>query len=241
MTSNAVVKITWLGHATTLLRYSGKTILIDPWLRGNPAVPEHARRIEILDLMLITHGHSDHMADAVEIALRTGADVICINEVANFLQGKGVTKTTGLGTGGAVDWNGTRITLTHAIHSCAISDGDRTVDGGAAGGLVLEFGNGFSVYHAGDTDVFEEMKYIGARYHPNVALLPIGGHYTMDPMGAAQAIRLLGVKSVIPIHYATFPILKGTPDQLREAAEDVEDLRVVALKPGESVSQDELG
>jgi L-ascorbate metabolism protein UlaG (beta-lactamase superfamily) len=130
--------------------------------------------------------------------------------------------------------------MVDAVHSSGITDGDRIVDGGSAAGFVLRFPNDFTLYHAGDTDVFESMKLIGSRFNPDVAMLPIGGHFTMDPVGASEAIRLLSVTSVIPIHYGTFPALAGTPEELREAAGDVSDLRVVALKPGETVGQTDL-
>lgn len=240
MTSDSGVQITWLGHAATKIEFDGSVVLIDPWLQGNPAVPEDQKHVGKVDLMLITHGHFDHFSEAVDLARDTSPDVICIFEIAQYLQGKGIEKVTDMNKGGTVTWNGLKVTMTDAVHSSGISDGDHIVDGGSPVGYVLRFPNDFTVYHAGDTDVFESMRLIGQRHHPDVALLPIGGHYTMDPGAAAEAIRLLGVRHVIPIHYGTFPILSGTPDALRQAAADVSGLDVVALKPGESVSQSQL-
>jgi L-ascorbate metabolism protein UlaG (beta-lactamase superfamily) len=237
------VSVTWLGHATTLIRTpAGKTVLIDPWVQGNPAVPEGQKNIEQLDLMLITHGHFDHMGDAVTIAKLTSCEVICIVEIADYLAKQGVENVTGINIGGTVVWNGnTAITMVDAIHSSGITHDDGTIIyGGTAAGYVLRFENHFTVYHAGDTEVFDSMRLIGDLYSPDVALLPIGGHFTMGPRKAARALRLLGVGSVIPIHYGTFPILKGTPDELKQAARDIQGLKVLVLKPGETVRQRQM-
>lgn len=240
MASDGSVAITWLGHAATLIEFDGKTVLIDPWLQENPAVPEDRKQVDHLDLMLITHGHFDHMSDAVPVAQKTEPDIICIHEIAQYLMSKGIEKVTGMNKGGTVTWNGLQITMVDAVHSSGITDGDGIVDGGTAAGFVLRFPNHFTVYHAGDTDVFESMRLIGQRYNPDVVMLPIGGHFTMDPTGAAEALRLLGARRVIPIHYATFPLLSGTPEALREAASDIQSLEVIALKPGETVNQTDI-
>jgi L-ascorbate metabolism protein UlaG (beta-lactamase superfamily) len=240
MTSDSGVKITWLGHAATKIEFDGQVVVVDPWLQGNPAVPDDQRHIDKIDLMLITHGHFDHFSEAVELAKQTTPDVICIFEIAQYMQGKGVQNVTDMNKGGTVTWNGVRVTMVDAVHSSGIVDGDHIVDGGSPAGFILRFPNDFTVYHAGDTDVFESMSLIGRRYQPDIALLPIGGHYTMDPTAAADAIRLLGITRVIPIHYGTFPILAGTPDQLRQAAGDVGRLNVIALNPGQSITQSDL-
>jgi L-ascorbate metabolism protein UlaG (beta-lactamase superfamily) len=139
-----------------------------------------------------------------------------------------------------VRWEGIEVTLVQAIHSSTISDGDESIAAGAPGGFVIRLENGFVVYHAGDTTVFEGMSLIGRLYSPDVALLPIGDHYTMDPRQAAEAIRLLGVDCVIPIHYGTWPVLTGTPDQLREHSRNIKPLKILDIKPGEGVSQQQM-
>jgi L-ascorbate metabolism protein UlaG (beta-lactamase superfamily) len=179
------------------------------------------------------------MGDAVTVAKQTSPDVIANFELCHYLTAQGVEKCDGMNTGGTVRWDGIDITMVEAIHSSGITDGDQILYGGTAAGYVLRFDNGFTLYHAGDTDVFESMRLI-ANHKPDVAMLPIGGHFTMGPRGAAEAIRLLGVKRVIPIHYATFPALAGTPEQLKQEASDITDLQVIALKPGESVSQGQI-
>jgi L-ascorbate metabolism protein UlaG (beta-lactamase superfamily) len=241
MQSDGGIRITWLGHATTLLETSkGKSILIDPWLEGNPAVPEGRKTMDRLDLMLITHAHTDHMGDAVSVARRTNADVVAIFELCEYLGTKGIQNCTGMNKGGTVEWEGIHITMVDAVHSSGFMEFDRLVYGGTAAGYVIRFENDFTIYNAGDTDVFESMKLIGQMHEPDLALLPIGDHFTMGPSGAAEAIRILGVKRVIPIHYGTFPLLSGTPAELEKEASDVRDLRIIALKPGESVSQTDI-
>lgn len=241
MPSDSGLTITWLGHAATLITTSdGKRILIDPWLSGNPSTPDQHKGGVGHDLMLITHGHFDHLGDAVELARRETPDVICIFEIGHYLESKGISNVTGMNKGGTVRWQGTEVTMVNAIHSSGITEGDQILYGGTAAGYVLRFPDGFTVYHAGDTEVFESMKLIGSLYRPDVALLPIGGHFTMGPREAAQALRLLNVKRVIPIHYGTFPVLAGTPQQLQTEASDIGGLKVVSLQPGESVTQTEL-
>lgn len=241
MSADGGVTITWLGHATTLIETTeGKRILIDPWVTQNPAMPADRKQFDRLDLMLITHGHFDHMGDAVDVAKATEPDIIANFEIAAYLQGKGIGKTNGMAHGGTVNWNGIGVTLVEAVHGSGINEGDQIIYGGTAGGFVIRFANDFTVYHAGDTDVFESMKLIRELHHPDVAMLPIGGHFTMDPTRAALALRMLGVASVIPIHYGTFPVLTGTPEQLEEATRDISGLKVVALKPGQSASQHDL-
>lgn len=234
------VSITWLGHATTRFDYGDTTIIVDPFLQENPATPAEQKQIPKLDLMLITHGHYDHFGDAIPIAKQTGAEVICIFEIAAYLRSKGVENITEMNKGGTVNWNGFHITMTDAIHSSGIVEGDQIIYGGTAAGFVIRFPNDFVVYHAGDTDLFEGFKIIGQMHEPDVALLPIGGHYVMDPVMAAAGIRMLGVPAVIPIHYGTWPVLTGTPEQLHQAAGDVGSLRIVAPKPGQTVTQSEL-
>jgi L-ascorbate metabolism protein UlaG (beta-lactamase superfamily) len=240
MASDAEVTLTWLGHAATKLEYDGKTILIDPFLQDNPATPAGQKQQPEIDLMLITHGHFDHFADAVPLARASGCQVICIFEIAQYLKAKGIDHVVDMNKGGTVDWNGFQVAMVDAVHSSGIVDGDQIVYGGTAAGFVIRFPNGFTVYHAGDTDLFEGFRIIGRQYRPDVALIPIGGHYVMDPHLAAEAIRMLDITSVIPIHYGTWPILKGTPDELKREAGDIAGLTVVALEPGQSVRQSDL-
>ncbi|MGI8825473.1 MAG: metal-dependent hydrolase [Chloroflexota bacterium] len=241
MATNQGITITWLGHATTKIEISdGKTILIDPWLETNPSVPDEHKQQDRVDLMLITHAHDDHMGDAISVAQKTKPDVIAIFDLTQYLDHKGVEKTNGINKGGTVDWNGISITMTDAVHSAGLMDGDMPVQGGTAAGFVLRFPDGFTLYFSGDTDLFESMRTIGRFYKPDLAMLPIGDHFTMGPKQAAEAIRMLGVKRVIPIHYATFPLLTGTPEALEREAADISGLRVIALKPGQSIHQSAL-
>jgi len=227
------VQITWLGHATFIITTAGgQRILIDPWVMGNPACPDDSKDVGSLDGILITHAHFDHISDAVEIGRATGATMAAIVETAKWLGSKGLENVIEFNKGGTIEVAGCKVHMTHAVHSCGITDGDQIIYGGEAAGFVIEFEDGFKIYHAGDTAVFSDMALIGKLLQPDIALLPIGDHYTMGPRSAAEAIRLLDVKTVIPMHFGTFPVLTGTPEDLRKAAADVVDLEVVDLEPG---------
>jgi L-ascorbate metabolism protein UlaG (beta-lactamase superfamily) len=229
-------KLTWLGHATFLLETAGgKRILIDPWVMQNPACPDEFKDVSSLDAMLITHAHFDHIGDAVDIAKATGAQVVSIPETSSWLGSKGVDNLVEMNKGGTVEVAGIKAHMTHAVHSCGITDGDQIIYGGEAAGYVVELEEGFKLYHSGDTAVFSDMALIGKLLEPDWALLPIGDHYTMGPRSAAEAIRLLGVKTVVPMHFGTFPVLTGTPDDLAKQATDVADLEIVHLEPGGSI------
>jgi len=224
----------WLGHGTFLFRSpGGKRILIDPWIATNPVCPEESRKIRELDLLLLTHGHDDHTADAVSIGRATGARLIAPYELGRWMEQKGLQAVTPMNRGGTIDAGGLSITMVPAVHSSSIVEDGRIVYLGEPCGYVIRFEDGVTIYFAGDTAVFGDMRLIAEMYHPQIAFLPIGDHYTMGPAGAAKACELLGVTQVVPMHYGTFPALTGTPARLRELVEP-RGVRVIELKPGET-------
>ena len=230
------LQITWLGHATFLLQSpGGKKILFDPWVTGNPTSPESAKRLGALDLILITHGHGDHTADAVAIARSSGAQTVAPYEVAVWLGSKGLQNVTGMNPGGTLRALGLSITMVPAMHSSSIEEDGKIIYLGVATGYVVTFENGQTIYFAGDTGVFGDMRLIAEIYRPEIAFLPIGDLYTMGPEQAAKACELLGVKQVVPMHYGTFPALTGTPATLRELVEP-KGVQVLELTPGETAS-----
>jgi L-ascorbate metabolism protein UlaG (beta-lactamase superfamily) len=223
----ANITLTWLGHAGFRLDgSSGKRVYIDPWL-DNPKFPESERNVERIDVLAITHGHSDHSASAIDLAKQHSPDVVCITELGDWLDSKGI-EAHGINKGGTVDLDGVRVTMTDARHSSSLPDGTYAGD---PAGFVIEL-DGTRVYHAGDTCVFGDMQLIGRIYEPDVAILPIGDYYTMAPREAAVALELLGVKRCVPCHYGTFGLLTGTPEELRKLAPNVE---VIAPEPGETI------
>jgi L-ascorbate metabolism protein UlaG (beta-lactamase superfamily) len=229
----ADASLTWLGHASFRLDTpGGKRVYVDPWL-GNPKCPESEKEPERIDVIAITHGHSDHVGETVELTKKFSPKaVVAMVELKGWLKQKGaqVDDLPGPNKGGTVDVDGLELTLTNAFHSSSSDDGDYL---GEAAGLVVTLEDGRSIYFAGDTCVFSDMELIGRIYSPELAVLPIGGHFTMDPKEAAVACELLGVGRVLPCHYGTFPLLAGTPDELRQHASGVQ---VDEIQPGETLT-----
>lgn len=224
--------ITWLGHSAFLLRTpGGQRLLFDPWFTGNPAFPAGATPQEV-DLVLISHGHSDHITDVAAVAKATGAPVVGIFEITSWLGAKGVQHVEPMNKGGTITVKGLRITMTDARHSSSVDDSG-TVYLGEPAGFVIMLEDGRTLYYAGDTSLFSDMKLIGELYQPDIAFLPIGDRFTMGPDTAAIAAKWLGVRQVVPMHYGTFPLLTGTPDQLREHLAGT-DIEVLELRPGQT-------
>src|ERR1700685_515967 len=231
------VKLTWLGHATFQIETpGGKVIIIDPWFMGNPMCPESHKTVKKVDVMLITHGHGDHIGDAVTLAKKHNPKVVGIPEMCGWLEKKGVKHVLGMNKGGTQTVDDIKVTMVHADHSCGIQDGDELIYGGEACGYVIEFANGLKIYHAGDTNVFGDMIIIRELYAPEIAMLPIGDHYTMGPREAAYACNLLKPKYVIPMHFGTFPALIGTPNALHKLVPGIE---IVEMTPGETLARHE--
>jgi L-ascorbate metabolism protein UlaG (beta-lactamase superfamily) len=227
------VQLAWLGHSTFRIKtHGGETIYLDPWVMGNPSCPVAEKKVKKADVLLCTHGHFDHIGDAVEIVKTHQPVVVGIFELAAWMEKKGAKNTSPMNKGGSQVVKDFKVTMVHADHSCGISDGNEIVYGGEACGYVIEFANGFKIYHAGDTNVFGDMAIIHELYRPDVAMLPIGDRFTMSPREAAYAAKLLKVQTVIPMHFGTFPLLTGTPAELRKLLPGVE---VAELKPGQTV------
>ncbi len=228
------IHIIWLGHSTFKIETAGKTILIDPWVNGNPACPDSQKHFKKLDLMLCTHGHQDHIGDAVPLVKEHQPLVIGIYELCQWLGKKGAKKISPMNKGGSQTVDGIKITMVHADHSCGIQEDDGSIIyGGEAVGYVLKFPNGPTLYHAGDTNVFGDMAIIRELYAPDYAMLPIGDLFTMSPVEVAYACHLLRPKVVIPMHFGTFPVLTGRPKQLEKMSRDL-GIEVWEMKPGES-------
>src|SRR5215469_8277599 len=210
-------RLTWLGHATFRIQTAeGKTIYVDPWVMGNPLCPQSEREVKKADALICTHGHGDHIGDAVKIAKDHDPTVIGIFELCMWMQKKGAKNVSPMNKGGTQAVAGVKATMVHAVHSCGIMEDDGSiVYGGEACGYVLELPGGVKVYHAGDTGVFGDMAIIRELYAPEIVMLPIGDHFTMGPREAAYACKLLQPKYVIPMHFGTFPVLRGRPSQLQ--------------------------
>jgi L-ascorbate metabolism protein UlaG (beta-lactamase superfamily) len=228
---------TYLGHATVRCQLpGGEVLLIDPWVANNPACPAAFKELDRVDAMLITHAHFDHLGDVIELAKRHRPEaIVACFEICQWLEGKAVTKTSGMNLGGTQQVLGLQVTMVRADHSCGILDGGEILYGGTAAGFVVRLPEGYTFYHAGDTALFSDMQLIAELYRPELAFLPIGDLFTMDPGQAARACRYLEVQKVIPIHWGTFPALTGTPQQLEQALRDQGvTCEVVALRPGDA-------
>src|SRR5579863_9312985 len=229
------MQITWLGHGTFQFELSsGEVILVDPWVDGNPKFPA-GHQFKRIDAILITHGHFDHIHDAVPLARKFSPPVVAIYEICQWLEGKGVKNTQPMNKGGSQKVGQMTVTMTHAVHSCGILDDGKIIYGGEAAGYVLRFADGRVAYFAGDTNVFTDMQLIERLYQPELAFLPIGDLFTMSPREAAVACRMLKAKKVIPMHFGTFPALTGTPQQLAELIRDLPATEVLTLEPGKTV------
>jgi L-ascorbate metabolism protein UlaG (beta-lactamase superfamily) len=227
----AGVKITWLGHSAFLFE-AEKKLLIDPFISGNPLAPCGPEELNP-DIIVVTHGHRDHLGDTIKIGKRTGCRIITIHEVANYIKSKGVF-AEGMGKGGTVNVEGIKLTMTDALHSSSIDASGFSFDGGSPAGFIIRI-NGHSIYHAGDTGVFGDMKLIGELYEPELAFLPIGDKFTMGIKEATRAVELIQPKIVIPMHYSTFDVIKQDPEEFKRAVEAKVDTKVIIMKPGESI------
>ncbi len=227
---------TYLGHSTIRCDLpDGAVILIDPWVDQNPSCPDELKNLERVDAILITHGHGDHMADAISIAQKYEPGIVVATyEICQWLASQGVKNCSGMNVGGSQEVLGCKVTQVQAIHSSAIEHNGQMIDGGCATGFVVRLESGYTFYHAGDTSLFSDMQLIAALYRPNLAFLPIGDHFTMDPHQAALACKFLEVREVIPIHWGTFPVLTGTPAHLEQELSNLGvNCQVVTLNPGE--------
>jgi L-ascorbate metabolism protein UlaG (beta-lactamase superfamily) len=242
------IDLQWYGHATfKITTDNGKVIVIDPFITKNPKTPEDLKdlsKIGKVDLILVTHGHGDHMRDVGALAEMSGAKVAVNADIGHTFGTLGIVPYKQLirfnKSGAIKPLDGITVTMVHAEHSSEVVHMDpqskekRVFPGGEPAGYIVELENGFKIYHAGDTGVFGDMKLIGELYDPDVSLLPIGGHFTMDPVHAAYAVNnLLKSKAVIPIHYGTYPVLKGTPEQLKKAL-GASSAKVIVMNPGDT-------
>ena len=230
----AKLQITWLGHGTFIITSPGGVrILIDPWLTDNPACPEAFKRVDDIDLIVVTHGHSDHVGDLVRVARATGVPVIGIVEVCNWLKAQGLRAVRPMNKGGTQRFGEIDVTMVSADHSSGLVVDGRLVYLGEPAGYVFRFEDGLVVYFAGDTGLFGDMRLIGEVYAPVIGFLPIGDRFTMGPDTAARACEMLGIRQVVPMHFGTFPLLTGTLEQFRAIVEP-QNIEVLQLRPGET-------
>lgn len=228
--------VQWLGHASFhILTGQGTSILIDPWIESNPACPKDWKAPGKIDLVLCTHGHGDHIGDAIAVDKKYHPTFVGMYELVGWLKSKGVKKTEAINLGGSYRFRDANIAMVEAKHSSGIEDGNSFIYAGEPAGYVLQIEGEPTIYHSGDTALFSDMQLIRELYAPEIACLPIGDHFTMDPRAAAMAGKFVGCKKVIPIHYGTFPVLTGTPAELKRHLQGSEVV-VLDLRPGESLS-----
>jgi L-ascorbate metabolism protein UlaG (beta-lactamase superfamily) len=234
-THSGQLSFTWHGHSTFVITTpGGKRIVTDPWLEQNPVCPPDMKRIARADVILLSHGHSDHTGDVVPVSRSTGAPIIAVYELALWCERKGLQNVKGMGIGGTIEVAGLRISMVPAIHTSSVVENDTNTYLGQPAGFVVRTEDGEAFYFAGDTAVFGDMRLIAEMHAPRIGFLPIGDHFTMGPEGAALAAKMLGVRQVVPMHYGTFPVLTGTPDRLRALMDPAIDMLV--LKPGQTSS-----
>jgi len=226
--------LTWLGHSTFRIETAeGKVILIDPWIKDNPLCPDSEKKQKQVDVLLCTHGHGDHIGDAVAVCLEHQPTVVGIFELALWLGSKGAKNVSPMNKGGTQEVGGVKVTMVHAVHSCGIQEEDGSfIYGGEACGYVVELSDGLKLYHAGDTGPFSDMQIIHDLYKPDIALLPMGDLFTMGIREAEYACKLLKPRAVVPMHFGTFPVLTGDPHKLAPAAKQ-QGFDLWELKPGE--------
>ena len=234
MTSLKGTRITWLGHATVLVQTpKGTNILIDPFIENNPKYPKGYKLPDNIQYILLTHGHGDHVSDAVPVAKKHKSNVVAIYELAAHMNKEGAEKITGMNIGGTVQLEDVAVTMVEAKHSAGVEGKNGTAYAGVAAGFVLTISEGPVLYHAGDTTVFGDMKLIKDLYHPEIAMLPIGGFYTMGPKEAALAAQFIAPSAILPIHFGTFPPLTGTPDELDSLLKG--SIEVIRMNPGDTI------
>jgi L-ascorbate metabolism protein UlaG (beta-lactamase superfamily) len=219
--------LTWIGHSCFRIDFDDTMVLIDPFITGNPSAKVSPDEL-CPDIIAVTHGHGDHLGDTVDIAKRTGCKVVCIHELSQYLKSKGI-ETEGMNIGGKVKVGNFSFTMTDARHSSSIDESGRQIDGGRAAGFIIEFGNR-SIYHAGDTGLFGDMSLISRLYHPEIAILPIGGRYTMGPEDAALAVEMLRPQMVVPMHYNTFDVIAQDSQYFMSLVKTMSDADVVIMK-----------
>ena len=221
--------ITWYGHSAFMLD-DGVKILIDPFLDDNPKCPVPSDELNP-DVIAITHGHLDHIGNATSIAKRTGADLIAIHEIAKYFEDKGI-ESEGMNKGGTINLNKKKFRMTHALHSSGIENSTDVIGVGDPCGYIIDME--YKIYHAGDTCLFSDMKWMGDMYEPQIGLLPVGDRYTMDIEQAVKSVEWIEPEIVIPMHFGTFPILEQDVSGFKEIVEEKTDTEVFILEPGET-------